>query len=144
MRDALSRLFKKAQEIVLEGIANIPLTLLRELRNLKSLDVSDVVTSGKWPGLQDVSCQIPPLTSLAMHTGSNGTTRGVEIWTDMSGLLHIIQRRGIVDLSRLTTLYLHLLDSPGGNLLIKETLSSCVDTLQDLRLYMWRQDTCML
>ena len=144
VRGALFRLFKKAEEIVLEGIANIPLTLFRELRNLKSLDDSDIVTPGICPSLLDASCQIPSLTSLAMHTGSNGTARGVEMWPpDMSGLL-LVMRRGIVDLSRLTRLYLHLLDSPGRSLLIKETLSSCADTLQDLRLYMWREDTCML
>ncbi|KAF8342517.1 hypothetical protein F5887DRAFT_1076120 [Amanita rubescens] len=130
VRDALTCLLKRAQEIVLEGVANMPLTLFREFHNLKSLDVSGFIS---FSGILPTAGRVPSLTSLAMHTGSNGTR-----WDTMSGLLQVIQRRQLLDLSCLTTLYLQLLDSPGRNALINGTLSSCADTLQDLRLYIWR------
>lgn len=145
VRDALTCLFKRAQEIVLEGVANIPLTLFRDFHNLKSLDVSGffaLTGIWLWP-LPTPTGRVPSLTSLAMHTGSTGTARGEEHWWDMSDLLQVIQRQQLLDLSCLTTLYLQLLDSPGRNSLINGTLSSCADTLQDLRLYIWKNDICM-
>ncbi|KAF8329931.1 hypothetical protein F5887DRAFT_103946 [Amanita rubescens] len=134
VRDALTCLLKRAQEIVLEDVANMPLTLFGEFHNLKSLDVSGFISFSDilpWP--LPTAGRVPSLTSLAMHTGSIGTR-----WDSMSGLLEVIQRRQLLDLSCLTTLYLQLLDIPGRNALINGTLSSCADTLQDLRLYIWR------
>ncbi|KAF8634728.1 hypothetical protein AX15_000742 [Amanita polypyramis BW_CC] len=140
VRNALTRLLTNAQEIVLEGVANIPLALLQNLHAVKSLDISDTTLSGEWQR-PDVSISILPRpTSLAIHTGTAGAAADENQWWDMCGFLSVLRSQSVMDLSHLTALYLHLLDSPGRNALIRDTISCCANTLQNLRLYIWDED----
>ncbi|KAF8634729.1 hypothetical protein AX15_000743 [Amanita polypyramis BW_CC] len=137
-RVSISRLLANAQEIILEGISNIPMTFMLDIRAVKTLDISDVILSRTFPVLGKRT--LPSPTSLAVHTGISGAAAEEEEWCDMAGFLDTIKRRKVLDFSNLTTLYLHLLNTGDRNSLIREVLYACSKTLQNLRLYIWHEE----
>ena len=128
-QDAITRLLTSAEGIALEGVANIPVTLFWKLGALKSLELSDVIPSLSFANLAPAS-SLPAPTSLAIHAGMFAFSPD-DMW-DMTSFLHNMTYGGFLDFSHLTTLYLHLIDNPNRNRMIKQLLV-IANRLQSLR-----------